>query len=151
MTPSATYLALEGTSCVNLSAASFLQDSTRKELRALELDHAALKVTCQTRKEEIEKLQEQIRLLRSGLGTSLPAGLDVGPATSGASLPPAGSPLLTYSRLLYVKRSELIRRESLSEGQPNRYCRVMAYNETHGMLVVSQVTCQAKLKADHGY
>ena len=46
---------------------------------------------------------------------------------------------MTYSRLLYVKRSELIRRESLNEGQPNRYCRVMAYNETHGMLVVSQV------------
>jgi hypothetical protein len=47
---------------------------------------------------------------------------------------------MTYSRLLYVKRSELIRRESLSQGQPNRYCRVMAYNETHGMLVVSQVS-----------
>ena len=95
-------------------------------------------MTCQTRKEEIEKLQEQIRLLRSGLGSSLPAGLEVGPTTSVSGLMPAGSPM-TYSRLLYVKRSELIRRESLNEGQPNRYCRVMAYNETHGMLVVSQV------------
>lgn len=125
---------------LSLEQHSLLQDSTRKELRALELEHAALKVTCQTRKEEIEKLQEQIRLLRSGLGASLPAGLEVGPTTSG--LPPTGSPM-TYSRLLYVKRSELIRRDALNEGQPNRYCRVMAYNETHGMLVVSQVTLNA--------
>ena len=103
----------------------------------MELDHAALKVTCQTRKEEIEKLQEQNRMLRSGLLPGATPGNDVITTTSGSSS--AGCPLTTYCRLLYVKRSELIRRDALNDGQPNRYCRVMAYNETHGMLVVSQV------------
>ncbi len=42
-----------------------------------------------------------------------------------------------YNFVVHI--SELIRREALQEGQPNKYCRVMAYNETHGMLVVSQV------------
>lgn len=115
------------------------QEETKKDLRRLELDHASLKVTCQTRKEEIEKLQEQIRLLRSGLG------VDVGGA---AALPPpsAISPSCptTYCRLMYIKRCELIRRDASAATQDStsgRYCRVMAYNETHGMLVISQVRC----------
>ena len=115
-----------------------MQEETRKLFRALELDHASLKVTCQTRKEEIEKLQEQIRLLRSGLGQSLPLGGDS--ALLSNSSTSSGNPGSTYSRLLYLKRCELIRRDALQEAQPTRYCRVMAYNETHGMLVVSQVT-----------
>jgi hypothetical protein len=61
------------------------------------------------RKDEIEKLQDQIRLLRSGLGSSLLTGSDVTTPTPG---PSTGCPS-TYSRLLYVKRSELIRREAL--------------------------------------
>lgn len=74
-------------------------------MRALELDHAALKVTAQTRKEEIEKLQEQIRHLRSGLLGPIPTRSDV----EGSSLPgtSGASSAMSYSRLLYLKRSGL--------------------------------------------
>jgi hypothetical protein len=44
---------------------NWLQDETRRLLRALELDHATLKVTCQTRKDEIEKLQVNVFLAGS--------------------------------------------------------------------------------------
>ena len=46
-----------------------------------------------------------------------------------------GAASSSYSRLHYVKRMDLIKFDAEAS---ERYCRVMAYNETHGMLAVSQ-------------
>ena len=43
----------------------------------------------------------------------------------------------TNSRLIYVQRLQIIRPEN-TNSDVNKACRVMAYNEVHGMLVVSQ-------------
>merc|ERR1712029_827634 len=65
------------------------------------------------------------------MGEESSAGAAAKASTSGS----AGSSHGSYSRLVYVKRMDLIKFDSEHR---ERYCRVMAYNETHGMLAVSQ-------------
>ena len=57
----------------------------------------------------------------------------------GGSGPTSGS----YSRLNYVKRMELMKFDGEHR---ERYCRVMAYNQTHGMLAVSQPSFTALVR-----
>ena len=55
-----------------------------------------------------------------------------GPSSSKISIGSSCS----YSRLLYVKCLELMAKPDYERRE--RYCRIMAYNETHGMLAVTQ-------------
>jgi len=106
------------------------------QLRTLELDHTTLKVTNAMQREEIDKLRRQLRQIcpdPSRLALLDPDSSSSQPSTSGTG--GSGSTSGSYSRLNYVKRMELMKFDGEHR---ERYCRVMAYNQTHGMLAVSQ-------------
>lgn len=107
-------------------------DSLKKELRKVELESAQMKVTCHLQKEEIEKLKSIINSLKSGhIELSNPIARSL--TSTGSSNQTNG----TISRLIYVQRLQIIRPD-ISNSDVNKACRVVAYNEVHGMLVVSQ-------------
>ena len=107
-------------------------DKVKTELRSLELEHNTLKVTSAMQREEIDKLRRQLRQICPDPGRL--ALLDDGSSVSGCSSSVPGSNS-NFSRLHYVKRLDLIKAD---QEHRERYCRVMAYNDTHGMLAVSQ-------------
>jgi len=110
-------------------------EKVKSDMRSLELEHTTLKVTNALQREEIDKLRHKVKEMQKRLDdpnyiipeTSIPQA-----NSSNGSLGPSSS----YSRLLYVKRLELIAKPDHEHRE--RYCRVMAYNDTHGMLAVSQ-------------
>ena len=101
-------------------------EALKKELRKIELEQATLKVTNLLQSEEIEKLKSLIQKLQKG-------GTVMSKVTCDAIVAEAPG---TY-RLTHLKRLEIIKPDP-TNSDPNRCCRVMAYNETYGMLVVSQ-------------
>ena len=101
-------------------------EALKKELRKIELEQATLKVTNLLQSEEIEKLKSLIQKLQKG-------GTVMSKVTCDAIVAEAPG---TY-RLTHLKRLEILKPDP-TNSDPNRCCRVMAYNETYGMLVVSQ-------------
>ena len=83
-------------------------------------------------REEIDKLRRQLRQICPDPGRL--ALLDDG-GPGGSSSSTSGPSSSSVSKLHYVKRLDLIKAD---QDHRERYCRVMAYNETHGMLAVSQ-------------
>jgi len=81
---------------------------------------ATLKVANLTLKEENFKL-------KNSLGGATGSQLGASPSSCSSSS--------QEMRLTYVKRLEMMR---LDPQDPNKYCRVLAYNDLYGMLVVSQ-------------
>lgn len=105
-------------------------ENLKKELRNLELEHATLKVTNHLQKEEIEKLKALIKSMQDGGVANLQL------TTRDASLNSQSSNNGSQ-RLTYIKRMEILKPDP-GNTDPNRCCRIMCYNETYGMLVVSQ-------------
>ena len=107
------------------------------EMRSLELEHTTLKVTNAMQRDEIDKLRRKVKTIGCGV-VELCSNNEVvnmvlpGPSASNF----ANAESMSYSRLLYVKRMELIAKPDRENRE--RYCRVMAYNETHGMLAATQ-------------
>ena len=104
-------------------------EKVKCELRTLELEHTTLKVTNVMQREEIDKLRRQLRQICPD-----PNRLSLLEETSAPSTSFQANPS-SFTRLHYVKRMDLIKPDP---DHRERYCRVMAYNETHGMLAVSQ-------------
>jgi len=109
-------------------------EKVKCQLRTLELEHTTAKVTNAMQREEIDKLRRQLRQIcpdpnRLALleDCSQPSTSGLGAAAGGASS--------SFTKLHYVKRLDLIKADP---DHRERYCRIMAYNETHGMLAVSQ-------------
>ena len=113
-------------------------ESLKKELRTIELEQATLKVTNLLQKEEIDKLKSLIKKLQEG-------GTVMSKVTCDAIVAAAPG----THRLTYVKRLEILKADP-SNSDPNRCCRVMAYNETYGMLVVSQPSHFTALAPGYG-
>ena len=118
-------------------------ESLKKELRTLELDHATLKVTNVLQKEEIEKLKALIKAMQNS-GSIMPSTSDLS-STSSQSQSNSG----LHSRLTYLKRLEILKPDP-NNSDPNRCCRLMCYNETYGMLVVSQPSHFTALAPGYG-
>lgn len=100
-------------------------EALRKEFRSLSLEHATLKVTNHLQKEEIERLRN---LLKSSVSSFTNANLN------SANKALESGVVVEEPRLVYVKRLELIKQMENRE----KCCRLLAYNDTYGMLVVSQ-------------
>lgn len=116
-------------------------EGLKKELRTLELEHATLKVTNHLQKEEIDKLRAIIKAMEEGGASFSGLSKDVNMASQSSQ---NGS-----QKLSYVKRLEILKPDP-SNTDPNRCCRVMCYNETYGMLVVSQPSQFNALAPGHG-
>ena len=95
-------------------------DKLKKELRTLELEMATLKVANVTLREENEKLKRNYMA-----GGANPSAIAV------PNQPSASQEM----RLKYVKRLEMMR---MDPQDINKYCRLLAYNDLYGMLVVTQ-------------
>ena len=96
--------------------------SLKKELRQTELENATLKMTVHLQKEELQRLKD-----RFGGHSDMPHSI-----SNASSESSSGNDF----RLVYVQRLNIIR--AAAGNDPNKACRVMAYNEMLGMLVVSQ-------------
>ena len=97
-------------------------EKLKKELRQKEMDEATLKLTNATLREENEKLKVQLERC-SQEGVNLNSAIQSVPSQS------------SNMRLKYIKRLEILR---LDPSDPNKACRVLAYNDHYGMLVLSQ-------------
>lgn len=112
-------------------------EQVKTEFRALELEHTTLKVTNALQREEIDKLRRKLKESHNGLiEPGNQNGNDSNSQRQCSSTYVNNESSNTYSRLLYVKRLELISRPDHEHRE--RYCRVMVYNDTHGMLAVTQ-------------
>jgi E3 ubiquitin-protein ligase RFWD3 len=111
-------------------------EALRRELRSLELEHATIKVTNHLQREEIDKLKAVIKSMRDN-GLSPSNASSSSSSSQMARSSSSSSSDKNLHRLNYVKRLELMRPDP-NNTDANKACRVLAYNETYGMLVVSQ-------------
>eukprot|EP00095_Tigriopus_kingsejongensis_P004974 maker-scaffold96_size378025-snap-gene-2.35 protein:Tk04974 transcript:maker-scaffold96_size378025-snap-gene-2.35-mRNA-1 annotation:"hypothetical protein DAPPUDRAFT_300353" len=108
-------------------------EQTRGSLRQTQLDHKTLQVKCQLQAEEIDKLKKVMEYHQMD-----PTSLSLEGASGPGSVSGLGQ--VGSRHLRYLKRLDIIR--SSSDGsdthQRDKYCRLMAFNEVHAMLVVTQ-------------
>ncbi len=113
-------------------------EALRKDYRKLDLEHATIKVNNHLLLQENEKLKNEVKVLRSSNG-SLAAFSASAVDVPSAACSSSSSTGKQFERLVYIKRLEILKPPSSNESADNnKVCRVMAFNWTFGMLVVSQ-------------
>ncbi len=109
-------------------------ERARKDYRTLEQEHSILKAKLGMQAAEMEKLKKDLRRALSG-AVDLSSAAS---ALSSAGVEGEAGLQQHQHRLTYVRKIELVRSTDAFGGDKNRCCRVMAYSDFHGMLVVSQ-------------
>ena len=111
-------------------------DATRRKLRTLELEHETLKVNLRLQAKEIDRLTQELRRAHSSAGQLGEQQQQQPDLRLQQQQQPSGGGGSSNSRLVYVRRIELVRSDAATDR--DKYCRVLTYNEFHGMLVASQ-------------
>lgn len=113
-------------------------EKAKRGYRQLELEYNTLKVQLKMQTDQIDGLQRQLRGQHtSSSSLSNAAALADSPVVATANSNGNSFLIGDEQRLVYVRRLVLLNPESV-QGERDKYCRLMTYNDTHMMLAVSQ-------------
>ncbi|TRY73195.1 hypothetical protein TCAL_00947 [Tigriopus californicus] len=103
------------------------------QLRQVQLDYKTLQVQNKLQSDEIEQLKRLCQANRS-----LTDSVGVSSLSSSLMVSTKGGKPVGARALRYVKQLDIIRSILDDSGSRDRYCRLMAFNEVHAMLIVTQ-------------